>query len=254
MKPLGDAAPKSPPPSTTENADNGSPAPEPPSLPIGGDPSGGALSADEPQSSGEEDSGSPGPQTSETPPTDTQSSDRPPIDWTVKIPGEEPSSTQQLNQLLRSIATWLGRAVAVLGAAYSFDPEVEVPLAAIDAALWMAEYLPKIFSYLDDPKTLEELQGAVADPRYGYEIHHIVEAQLRSEDPQRNSLRFSDRINAHENLVRIPYWKHVEISSWYSTRNWRYNWLTPREYLRGKDWSEQYKFGLSVLRNFQVLK
>jgi hypothetical protein len=81
-----------------------------------------------------------------------------------EIPSEQPETTQQINAVLRSLATWLGRALAVLGVMYEFDPEVAAVLAAIEAAVWLAEYSPKIFSYLDDPKTLAELQRAATRP------------------------------------------------------------------------------------------
>jgi len=62
---------------------------------------------------------------------------------------------------------------------------------------------------------------------------------------------FPNRIGSSENLVRIPHWKHVLISSWYSRKNELYNNMTPRNYLRG---NEQYKIGLQVLRDFGVVK
>ena len=61
-------------------------------------------------------------------------------------------------------------------------------------------------------------------------------------------------LDSRENLVRIPRWKHVEISSWYSRRNDDYGGLTPRDYLRGKGWNEQYAIGLEALQLFGVLK
>jgi hypothetical protein len=193
-------------------------------------------------------------QPSQSVPTDSPSGDKPPIDWTIAVPDEALTSTPQINALLRSIATWMGGAAAVLGAAYVLDPEVEVALAAVEGAAWLADYLPKIWSYLDAPKTLGELQIAIDDPRFGYEIHHIVEVQRRSDNPERNWLRFADRINSPENLVLIPYWKHVEISSWYSNRNDLHGNQTPREYLRGKSWQDQYDLGLEAMRLFGILK
>src|SRR5262249_16751812 len=136
----------------------------------------------------------------------------------------------------------------------SADPRVRLVFAAIEATVWLADYLPKILSYLDGPKSLEELQDAVANPRFGYEIHHIVEAQRRSDDPQRNAKRFPDKIDSREDLVRIPYWRHVEISSWYSRRNEELGDMTPRNYVHGKNWDEQYALGLVALRKFGVLK
>jgi hypothetical protein len=171
------------------------------------------------------------------------------------IPAKQPSTTPEINAVLRSLATWLARAMAMLGALYEFDPEVAAVLAAIEATVWLADYSPKIFSYLDDPKTLAELQRAATRPApAGYEIHHIVEAQKRSDNPESNARNFPDLIDSAENLVRVPYWKHVEISSWYSTVNEDYNGLSPRDYLRGKGWEEQYEIGLRALRRFGVLK
>lgn len=134
------------------------------------------------------------------------------------------------------------------------DPEVEAVWMALEAVAWLTKYLPDIESYLDAPRSLDELQRLAGQPQYGYEIHHIVEAQFRSRNEQRNSLRFSDRINSPDNLARIPHWEHVLISSWYSRKNDFYGGVTPRNYLRGKDWIEQYNLGLQVLRDFGVLK
>jgi hypothetical protein len=70
-----------------------------------------------------------------------------------------------------------------------------------------------------------------------------------------NAKEFNDgRLESRENKVRIPYWKHREISDWYSTPNEEFGWRTPREYMRGKNWEEQYNYGLLVLRKFGALK
>jgi hypothetical protein len=57
-----------------------------------------------------------------------------------------------------------------------------------------------------------------------------------------------------DNLVRIPKWKHVEISAWYSAKNDNYGGITPRAYLRGKSWEEQFDIGLRAMRRFGVLQ
>jgi hypothetical protein len=190
-------------------------------------------------------------QASDAAPTGSGLGDTPPPD----IPPIQPSTTQQINALLRSLATRLSIAQAVLGAAYEFDPEMAIVLAAIEATLWLADYAPKIFSYLDAPKTLAELQNAATPPASpGYEIHHIVEAQYRNSGPNSNSQRFGALLESRENLVRVPYWKHVEISAWYSRSNRDYGGLTPREYLRGKSWEEQYNVGIGILQDYGVLK
>jgi hypothetical protein len=40
---------------------------------------------------------------------------------------------------------------------------------------WLFELEPSIEAYLDQPRSLEELQQAVSNPKKGYDIHHIVE-------------------------------------------------------------------------------
>lgn len=102
---------------------------------------------------------------------------------------------------------------------------------------------------------MEELQDAVDDPQLGYQTHHIVEGQYDSIDPDSNARRFGRaRLDSRANLVRIPRWKHVAISSWYSTKNEGYDNQTPREWLRGKGWDDQYKVGIDALREVGVLQ
>lgn len=135
------------------------------------------------------------------------------------------------------------------------DSRVRVFLRVLEGTAWLVEHLPEIYSYLNAPKTLEELQNAVDDPQPGYQIHHIVEGQYDSERADSNARLFGrDRLEAPDNLVRAPNWKHVEISSWYSTKDERFGGLTARAYLRGKSWAEQYSVGLDALRKFGVLQ
>jgi hypothetical protein len=116
------------------------------------------------------------------------------------------------------------------------------------------EYSASIEAYRDPPKTLEELQQAVTDKTTpGYQDHHIVGQAARSEK-ERN---FPESwIDTPENVVRIPTYKHWEINRWYETRNYgeKFGGLSPREYLRGKDWAERYNMGLEVLIDHGVLK
>jgi hypothetical protein len=132
---------------------------------------------------------------------------------------------------------------------------VRAALALIDATLWLADKAPGILSYLGEPKSLEELERDAGGRRLGYQDHHVVETQYRSNDPLANSHRFIDRLENSENVVSIPSWKHVEISSWYSTPNREeYGGQTPREFLKGKSWEEQYQLGIQKLRDFGVLR
>ncbi len=170
-----------------------------------------------------------------------------------QIPAKRPDTAKERNTIARRSAEWL-HWVATIGASRVRDSRGRLFFATLEATAWILEYLPEIRSYLDEPKSLAELQNAVNDPQSGYQIHHIVEGQYKSESPEANSRRFPDRLEAGDNLVRIPKWTHVEISSWYSTGNDLYGGLTPRAYLRGKSWDEQYELGLNKLRDFEVLK
>ena len=93
------------------------------------------------------------------------------------------------------------------------------------------------------------MQQAVASPKAGYEIHHIVEQTPAEQEGYRRSL-----IDGPDNLVRIPTLKHREITAWYQTKNDQFDGLSPREYLRGKTWDERTRVGLGALIDRGVLK
>lgn len=76
-------------------------------------------------------------------------------------------------------------------------------MTVIEAATWLHEHLPNMQSYFDPPKTLEELHGAASESKRGYDIHHIVEQGPAERDGFPRSV-----IDAPENLVRIPRYKH----------------------------------------------
>jgi hypothetical protein len=48
--------------------------------------------------------------------------------------------------------------------------------------------------------------------------------------------------------------KHWQINAWYQIRDERFQGLSPRDYLRGKDWDERRRVGLEALTRFGVLK
>jgi hypothetical protein len=64
------------------------------------------------------------------------------------------------------------------------------------------------------------------------------------------------RIRAAHRLIRatLAVLRHIDISAWYSTGNDEYGGLSPRDYLRGKDWDEQTRIGLDILRKRGILK
>jgi hypothetical protein len=88
-----------------------------------------------------------------------------------------------------------------------------------------------------------------ARPRKGYDTHHIVEQTPAEEDGFPRTM-----IDFPGNLVRIPRFKHWEITSWSMTKNKAFGGLSPREYLRGKDWAERTRVGLDALIQHGVLK
>ncbi len=116
--------------------------------------------------------------------------------------------------------------------------------------LWVWQHArDRIIAYLDEPKSLDELQRAANDPQPGYDIHHIAE-----QTPARLDGFPQERIQGWRNKVRIPTYRHWEINRWFETPNEEYGGLTPRQYLRGKSWEERYRVGLKALRLHGVLK
>lgn len=119
----------------------------------------------------------------------------------------------------------------------------------LEAAEWLHRSYPYIQSYLDAPRTLGELRDAVSDQKRGYDIHHIVE-----KTPAALAGFSNDLINSRDNLVRIPTLKHWEITGWYMAKNENFGGLSPREYLRDKDWAERRRVGLFALIDKGVLE
>jgi hypothetical protein len=174
--------------------------------------------------------------------TDTGASLDPP----PEIPAEKPLTAQLRNRIIKQAAIWLAKAAARETVA---GPVVGTFLNVLDAALWIRDGLPYVQAYLDEPKSLEELQQAVTTPARGYDKHHIVEQTPAEKYGFSRSL-----IDSPDNLVRIPTLKHWEITGWYMTKNKDYGGLTPREYLQDKDWDERTRVGRNALIDHGVLK
>lgn len=155
---------------------------------------------------------------------------------------EEPSTTRERNGFIKEAARWLARALRIGGPTSSF-------LAALDALSWLDTDRPFLDAYLDDPKTLDELQRGASERKRGYNVHHIVEQTSAEQDG------FSrDLIDSPENLVRIPALKHWQITGWYMKSNEEFGGLSPRNYLRERSWDERVRVGLEALVRFEVLK
>jgi hypothetical protein len=168
----------------------------------------------------------------------------PPLETPPEIPPEKPPLSELRTAIIRSIAKWL----ITRGITYLI-PGVGEALALVQAAAWLYEYLPYIQSLLSQPKTLEELQDLVSKPEKGYEIHHIAE-----QTSARNAGFPDSQIESADNKVRVPTLKHYEITNWYRTENPDFKGLSPREYLKDKDWTERQRVGQDALRLFGVLK
>jgi hypothetical protein len=165
--------------------------------------------------------------------------DDPPV-----VPEEEPPTAQLRNAIIKDVAMWLLRRGVL-----ALVPGVGEALVVIQLGVWLYQYLPFINAYLSGPKTLAELNADAARPAKGYDIHHIVE-----QNPARGAGFSESQIESPENRVRISTLKHWEMNGWYSTPNNDFGGLSPRLYLRDKDWAERVRVGREALVRFGVLK
>ncbi|MGH6838730.1 MAG: hypothetical protein ACREDT_07995 [Methylocella sp.] len=166
-----------------------------------------------------------------------------------KIPQVDPGAETLRYAFAKLAARWLARAAA--GAEFGAFGEFVVGLEAVaETAKWLYDKYPFIKAYLDGPKSLKVLQNAVGKPQKGTEVHHIVEQTAAD----REGHSWKD-IDGPDNLVRIPTLKHWEITGWFMRgKNKAYGGVSPREYLRGRDWEERRKVGLDALIDAGVLE
>jgi len=153
-----------------------------------------------------------------------------------KIPPKRPPTTREQNSVIKEVAGWLAK---------NGIAAAEV----VARASWLYQAYPYIDAYLDAPKSLDELQELARSPEKGYDIHHMVEQTPAANDGFPRAL-----IQRDDNLVRIPTLKHWEINAWFQRLNDDYGGMSPREYLRGKDWDERQRVGLDALIRYGVLK
>ncbi len=159
----------------------------------------------------------------------------------VPVPLGPPPSPLECGLIARQIAR-------VLAQARPADGTLDLLLAWPQAA-WLRRELAAMVAYRDPARRLDELQLAVDDPQPGYHIHHIVERTPAARDGFPRSL-----IHRRDNLVRIPAYRHEEITAWYATVSPLHGHRSPRDYLRGRSWAERTELGLAALRAHRVLK
>lgn len=173
--------------------------------------------------------------------SDGTSSSEPPRTYVAaglpRIPGRRPPTSGERTAIAKAVAIMLAeKGIADAG-------------EFIAKTSWLYYAIPYINSYLDSPKSLEELQQDASTAKLGYDVHHIVEQSSAEEAGYPRQM-----IDVPDNLVRVPRMSHWEINAWYQTPNWNYGGLTPREYLSGKDWDERRRIGLDALTKYGVLK
>ncbi len=163
------------------------------------------------------------------------------LEGAPEIPQEMPETREERMSFVRAAASWLfGRSAIAVGTFFSLLDQVD-QIGRLSHMIRTAN---------DPPASLEELQRrAQTSSEPGYENHHIVNQHSG------NRAKFGDsRIEAPENVVRIPQLKHIELSRWYATKNSRFGGRSPQEALREMSWEEQTRIGLEQLRHFKVLE
>jgi hypothetical protein len=174
-----------------------------------------------------------------------------------EISPEAPKTAQEVWGFVKAAARWLAgagvRRVLTISAEAVLGGPVGDFMLAVEATYWLYYYRDTIYSFLDPPKTLEELRQNPKFAYSGYEEHHIVEQWSEGDGIPRS------KIDSPENLVRIPTVKHWELNKWLDAPNEKFlnpegNMMSPRQYMKGKSWEERYRFGLDALVRFGVLK
>lgn len=83
-------------------------------------------------------------------------------------------------------------------------------------------------------------------PPTGYQWHHIV-----NQNPT-NKKRFGKRLHCTDNLISLERRIHQDISAHYSSKqSWTKNQRV-REVINERSWSEQYEYGLGILRKHGI--
>jgi len=116
-------------------------------------------------------------------------------------------------------------------------------------APWLEGQVENIIADQDPPRDLNELiDRARPGTVPGYNRHHIVE------QGGHNAELSDEKLQDADNIALVPTYKHWQITAYYRRQQKRLGGLSPREYLSGKSFDEQYRYGLDVLREFGVAK
>ncbi len=150
-----------------------------------------------------------------------------PPDPPKEPPKEKISKTQAAKALAKQIAFAAARRAGPIGAA----------ITVLEAGHWLYSEWPSIRSYQDPPQSLAELQQQAGQQGAGGR-----EGFPRS------------MLDGPDNVVSVPRYKHHEITGWYTAKNPNFGGLSPRDYLRGRDWSEHVRVGQQALRQVGVLR
>lgn len=162
-----------------------------------------------------------------------------------EIPPKAPEYGGEYMKFIRQAADWVrsvGRSAPYVDAYFGALTKIDETNAIVNT----------IKSANDPPRSLEELQDRVnLEDRSGYHRHHIAE-----ERAARRAGFSEDLIQGRDNVVLVPILRHIEISSYYSTKTIQPDGirLSPRDRLDNMTFEERRQFGLSVLRDKGVLK
>ena len=154
-----------------------------------------------------------------------------------EVPKEKPKLPSERSRVRTAVINVLRQA----------GGNIEAVIKLMELPPWLVRDAAGMGSYLDPPKSLDELQQAVSSPKPGYDVHHIVPRN-------QESVFGGDVINSSDNLVLISRMKHWEINKWYESPNEEYGGQSPRAYLDGRNWDLQRSVGLGALKKVGVLK
>ena len=166
-----------------------------------------------------------------------------PDDPAPKVPQKEPETREGRMGFVRDAAQWVARN------AVRRAPAVDAFLGSLDQVGKIKALTDAIKSANDPAKTLDELQEPVGSKSQGgYHDHHIVGQHAGN---RRGSV--TTGLTAGKIGCDSPSEAHRHQRMVFEGND-NFGGLSPRDYLRDKDWDEQMRVGLDRLRKQEVLK